>query len=113
VPVLELAAVLAQEVSSPSFRDIVGPYGGVAVLVCVVYALLKDRAQERTRHETELAEARATYEADIAAHRKQLDVERQANRELADRLVASSERFAPVLAQAAQIMETIAKERSR
>lgn len=52
---------------------------------------------------------RRTYGEDIDAHRKQLDLERQANRELYDRIIEAQQQMAPVLAQCLAVLERIAR----
>lgn len=48
---------------------------------------------------------RAAYKADVDDHRRQLDIERQANRELYDRIIAQQERLGPILERAARALE--------
>jgi hypothetical protein len=73
-------------------------YGVAAPLVG--YVLWDDRRRDKAH-----VEARERYDADVAAHRTQLDLERKANRELYDRIIAQQERMAPVLEMAARALD--------
>lgn len=109
----------------PSLWNQFGPFAVVFVVMTTLGGgaiawLLRDRLRERAEHQAEIAELKkehdderarlkAEYDADIQAHRDQLDLERKENRALADRLVASAERTAPVLERAAQALELVTR----
>lgn len=59
----------------------------------------------------QLRSDRKAYVDDIAAHREQLDLERKANRELYDRIIAQQERMAPILEQAARALDHAVERR--
>lgn len=61
----------------------------------------------------QLRSDRKTYADEAAAHRTQLDAERQANRELYDRIIAQQERMAPILEHAAGALDQAARALDR
>lgn len=92
---LALLVVLAQVEPTSSVPGGWAQFGFAGVLAAgIIGWLLKDRTR-----------LKAEYDADIAAHREQLDLERKANRELYDRIIAQQERMAPILERAAHALE--------
>lgn len=56
----------------------------------------------------QLRSDRAAYVADVTAHREQLDLEREANRKLYDRIIEQQAAVAPILERAARALEQTA-----
>ena len=100
-------ALLLQEVPvDPGTWQQFGPFAICFVLLSgVIIWLLRERAHVAASNTAALAAVKAGYDEDVAAHRKQLDAEREANRIITDRLIASAERTAPILERAARALE--------
>lgn len=94
----------------PSLWTQFGPFAIVFVVMTILGGgiitwLLRDRSRQQAAHEAALAATKRAYDEDVESHRRQLDAERQANRDMVDRLIASAERTAPILERAVHVME--------
>lgn len=96
--------LLAQEVAVPVDLSTWDQFGPFAICFVLMAAAIGWLLRDRTR-------TKANYDADVQAHREQLDLERKANRDLYDRIIAQQDRMAPLLEQTARALDHAVERR--